>query len=109
MKTLHKTEWIAVAVAMGLLTYLLFSDPLLNLFNSMNNQANASSAQGVSVRDVTVGSGTQASAGDTITAHYVGRLTDGRVFDSSVDRGVPISFILGVGQVIRVGMKVSRG
>jgi FKBP-type peptidyl-prolyl cis-trans isomerase len=78
----------------------------------MNAQeANAQTA-GVSVRDVTLGTGEVAEAGDVITAHYVGKLTDGRVFDSSRDRGTPISFMLGTGQVIKgwdeglKGMKV---
>ena len=33
--------------------------------------------------------------------HYTGKLTDGTVFDSSVTRGQPIEFTLGVGQVIK--------
>ena len=33
--------------------------------------------------------------------HYTGSLTDGTVFDSSVSRGQPIEFTLGVGQVIK--------
>lgn len=35
------------------------------------------------------------SPGDTVTLHYVGRLTDGRVFDSSRARGEPATFPLG--------------
>ena len=35
-----------------------------------------------------------------MVAHYPGRLADGTKFDSSVDRGQPFKFKLGVGQVI---------
>ena len=47
------------------------------------------------------GSGTNASNGQTVTVHYTGKLMDGRVFDSSVERGEPISFVLGEGRVIK--------
>lgn len=43
----------------------------------------------------------KAKAGDKVSVHYEGRLTDGTVFDSSYDRGDPISFGLGSGQVIK--------
>ena len=104
MKTLHKKEWIAVGASLAFLTYLFFSDPLLRLFHAsinMNIQDTSAQAAGFTSRDVSVGTGDVAEPGDVVTAHYVGRLTDGKVFDSSRDRGVPISFMLGSGQVIK--------
>lgn len=46
------------------------------------------------------GSGPAAEAGDTLRVHYEGRLTNGTVFDSSYNRGEPIEFEVGTGQVI---------
>lgn len=62
--------------------------------------------------DQVVGIGEMAVSGKTATVHYTGTLTNGQKFDSSVDRGQPFSFHLGVGQVIKgwdegvQGMKV---
>jgi peptidylprolyl isomerase len=53
------------------------------------------------VTDVTVGDGTQAEAGKTVSVHYVGVAhSTGEQFDASYDRGSPLEFRLGVGQVI---------
>jgi FKBP-type peptidyl-prolyl cis-trans isomerase FkpA len=62
--------------------------------------------------DVVVGKGQEAKAGDTVSVHYVGTLTDGKEFDQSRKRGQPFTFPLGQGRVIKgwdqgvAGMKV---
>ena len=44
---------------------------------------------------------TTPETGDMVSVHYTGMLINGEKFDSSVDRGEPIDFRLGIGQVIR--------
>jgi FKBP-type peptidyl-prolyl cis-trans isomerase len=71
-----------------------------------------STASGLQYWDITVGTGATATSGKAVTVHYTGWLTDGKKFDSSVDRGKPFMFSLGAGQVIKgwdegvAGMKV---
>ena len=43
------------------------------------------------IEDLVVGTGATAVVGDTVTVHYVGTLTNGTKFDSSYDRGTPVS------------------
>jgi FK506-binding protein 4/5 len=57
---------------------------------------------GVMKKVTKVGEGTERPGkGAEVAVHYVGTLTDGTKFDSSVDRGKPIEFTLGIGQVIK--------
>lgn len=63
-------------------------------------RAFATSATGLQFRDVITGTGATPATGQLLTVHYIGRLADGTVFDSSFSRGQPFEFVLGVGQVI---------
>ncbi|KAL4392724.1 hypothetical protein AHAS_Ahas03G0373700 [Arachis hypogaea] len=56
---------------------------------------------GLAFCDKLVGTGPQAVKGQLIKAHYVGRLENGKVFDSSYNRGKPLTFRVGVGEVIK--------
>lgn len=56
---------------------------------------------GLEYEEIEVGTGVQAQRGKTVRVHYTGKLTNGKVFDSSVARNDPIEFVLGVGQVIK--------
>ena len=64
------------------------------------------------IEELVVGTGPSPKAGQTVRVHYTGWLTNGKKFDSSVDRGQPFEFDVGVGQVIQgwdqgvAGMKV---
>ncbi len=56
---------------------------------------------GLKYTDAVVGEGASPEKGKKVTVHYTGKLTDGKKFDSSVDRKEPFSFTIGVGQVIK--------
>ena len=65
------------------------------------------------VIDVTEGDGAEATSGATVSVHYVGVAhSTGEEFDASYNRGTPLQFRIGVGQVIQgwdegvEGMKV---
>ncbi|MBI1283701.1 MAG: FKBP-type peptidyl-prolyl cis-trans isomerase [Thiobacillus sp.] len=52
------------------------------------------------IEELTVGNGPTATAGQSVSVHYTGWLTNGQKFDSSVDRNDPFEFNLGMGHVI---------
>jgi peptidylprolyl isomerase len=67
--------------------------------------AMTTTASGLQFEDTKPGTGAQPNKGQTCVMHYTGWLWNGGAkgakFDSSVDRGSPFSFQLGVGRVIK--------
>lgn len=82
---------------------LTLADPTIEIITT---------ASGLMYQDLVVGDGAVAAAGQTVSVHYTGWLTNDTKFDSSVDRDTPFEFALGAGRVIRgwdegvVGMRV---
>ena len=73
--------------------------------NNEQEEENAENAQveenELKIEILEQGTGEGAKNGDIVSVHYTGTLEDGTKFDSSLDRGTPFSFKLGVGQVIK--------
>ena len=74
--------------------------------------APVTTASGLRMEEMVIGTGATAEKGKTVSVHYTGWLTDNTKFDSSLDRGQPFEFVLGQGGVIKgwdegvAGMKV---
>ncbi len=62
--------------------------------------AEITTASGLVYEDTVVGEGAEAKAGQQVSVHYTGWLTNGSKFDSSKDRNDPFEFSLGMRQVI---------
>lgn len=106
---------IAVALAIGLVLFFYFmgglsffaptesvATPSEVRFNNTNDESTMADATDLQITDETTGTGQTAEAGDTVTVHYVGTLTNGTVFDASRPRGDEgFTFQLGAGQVIQ--------
>jgi len=113
---------LAVVVAIGMLFFgpnifapfqaaeddaLSTEDPLMMNQSELPNEL----PNDLTISDVSVGEGAEATAGSQVTVNYVGMLPEGTVFDASSRHGQPFTFTLGAGQVIRgwdeglIGMK----
>lgn len=53
------------------------------------------------IKDTTIGAGEAAKKGDIVVVQYTGKLTNGKVFDSSYEKNQPFETKIGVGQVIK--------
>jgi len=106
------------ALSFGAMNPLFSSPATTNAPASTNSQATASAPaavekdkdtgkpivttpSGLKYVDIVVGTGPAVKTGDRILVNYEGKLLDGTKFDSSYDRGQPIQFVLGIGQVIK--------
>jgi FKBP-type peptidyl-prolyl cis-trans isomerase len=58
-------------------------------------------ASGLKYIDEVVGTGVSPTSGQTVTVHYTGTLENGTKFDSSIDKGQPLKFRLGIDPVIK--------
>ena len=91
--TLPKVFFQALAAA----GFLLWS-------GSAMAQQTTTTASGLQIVDQAVGAGAGPETGQRVVVHYTGWLYEdgerGAKFDSSVDRGQPFQFLIGVGQVI---------
>jgi FKBP-type peptidyl-prolyl cis-trans isomerase len=127
MKKISTNEWVAIVaglIVVGVMGYpMLFPSTSTTKDTQAQSQTNTqqqetmqlqniSTVKGLEIYDVKVGDGAEAVVGKGVAVHYTGLLTDGKKFDSSLDRGQPFQFVLGAGQVIRgwdlgvAGMKV---
>tara|TARA_B100000586_G_scaffold14705_1_gene10075 strand:- start:119 stop:487 length:369 start_codon:yes stop_codon:yes gene_type:complete len=80
--------------------------------DEIENEDTVTTPSGLQYTDLAEGDGEEAQAGNNVSVHYTGWLTDGTKFDSSVDKNQPFQFPLGAGRVIAgwdegvCGMKV---
>ena len=80
--------------------------------DELENEDPITTPSGLQYTDPAEGDGEAAQAGNNVSVHYTGWLTDGTKFDSSVDSNQPFQFPLGAGRVIAgwdegvCGMKV---
>lgn len=98
MKKLTRNQWIGVAVALLVAGFMFYGIQFILPVFGGSSLINQESAVRKDVIDK--GEGEGAEIGDKLIIHYVGRLVDGTVFDSSYDSGEPIEVVLGGGDVI---------
>lgn len=109
-----KIAFIVVAgMFLGLAT-LFYVMAMLQESRSASSSVFNDNSQGYTIQTITQGDGvTFPKKGSKLTVHYVGRLEDGREFDSSRARQQPFTFVIGQGKMIKAWdeglMRLSKG
>ncbi len=91
--------------------FKMANDKLSNFGGARDSSNTILTDTGLSLQDLIIGEGEEATPGQKVSVNYIGKLENGKEFDSSYGRG-PFSFSLGAGQVIKgwdqgvAGMKV---
>ncbi len=114
---MSQTEWIAVSLVLIIIFVVFYLFVPFRFFGGNKDTTKTSSEtsssvetrvvseiitdSGLGIKDTKIGEGEEARSGKTLTVNYAGRLVDGTKFDSSFDRGVPFTFVLGQGSVIK--------
>ncbi|GFG36194.1 hypothetical protein Cfor_06411 [Coptotermes formosanus] len=80
---------------------LIVSNFDLNVADNNDKNANVKKKLQIGVKKRVDNCQVKSKRGDFLHMHYKGTLEDGTKFDSSYDRGEPLTFTLGSGQVIR--------
>jgi len=88
------------------------SEPTSGELASTRHDAERVTESGLVIEDLVVGTGSEVTPGARVRMHYVGRLRDGTVFDSSRERNTPMEVEVGKGYLIKgfeegvMGMRV---
>jgi FKBP-type peptidyl-prolyl cis-trans isomerase len=92
---------VSLFIAQGTFMSLGWSQTNTTKTKSAAHPTKVKTPSGLEYIDIKIGQGDVPVKGQKVKVDYTGKLTDGTVFDSSIPRGQPIEFTLGVGQVIK--------
>jgi len=101
----NRNKMIAISLigllAVAAVAYVLFSATGGSSAPSAPPGTEVTTASGLKYIDEKIGEGKSPSPGKMVSVHYTGTLEDGTKFDSSLDRGQPYSFPIGMRKVIQ--------